>query len=1224
MLQHEAIGNVEVVIRQLLRSIDNRNCADCKANLVHEKDVFASIGIGVWLCEECSVCHTLTLGRGITLVKKAIAIGSVDKWTEKEINVMIKAASNVKMNSIYERYMENSVLKLTPSSSRDDRKIWIRAKYDSKLFMLPIPSISIPSILGNEELNKKRKSVIIGELLLQQQGAIQYDTSQPKEQSRVLPSRLADYFIVFGPGKLQQQSRDTSYDFSDPNLLPSMVKFQPAIVSCFPDAKTYPETPVPDAMSPFVFPTGLCLSEVEKTPSYFSFILTNISRQKLYCVTLHVYELIPGPESLRKVLGLPADAALPNWKIVYAPKALTIISNYAFYHLFTEFLRQLYHISLSRSPLPLERYIINFMLEVPLPPVGTTEVSFGLPQCTLKISRPPPNRLPMVDFSYRPLFTCLSVDNILLIFKYLCMERQVCLMSNNLALLTPMQEALLSFLFPFVWQGCYIPVVPTAMIEVLDAPIPFLVGIHRQYLVNTPVSHRPENVLFVDVEEDKVLLNNEVITIETDDTNVVIPPKPYEKLKNRIEEFSKVGRYYRNRLAEAGTAYINAEHLIPISSSTFEENVKGNLVSKDAVRRENGTTFRDLLGGSTPAKKSSNLEKSLQKATTKSPIDIKQHISILDPINNEPLDLSNMVDQGCDEYREYVEGLKDDSFDASEIRSAFLRFFVFNFVDYQDFLTTKIEEYSSSRGTGTAGRPESVGSKGVLSKWTKSMSHRKNPEENNTYIIEKAGPIRFDYIRYEEEKESNEYLKQVVNSQMFNNYIQERTEAVLPAEILLFDEHILAKKNRSVITSFAFTKSELPFLTDTKNDIRTSFYTISPNNRGLGSSNYSYPNGFPGLNPALYGEVRPVKVLVQLSEVVARKCATIDSVSRNYLHPATSDRHLDVDRLSEFRVSIFMETKVRNEKVIRNLIRIQSKYRMKKTCKRYNSEKRRVNLTANNTKFTVIIQSFARMVRCKLLRLRACKCVKTLQNLYRMTVARRKYLRVLNGITRVKAHMKGWLVRKKHAQYIDKTIELYQEQLLLLWNTEHTSLVYRSCFWLRISNATSKKSLVKIRFLELELSRIYNALGLASSNGTKHTFSPHFDLVNKKYFSNGNQTVSLVGPAAAVTDLNKKSLITFRNTIYLLLKYKSNAADNDNLFRRFNLLALKKRKQNLSQLLWTQNNTAMAVDYAQATKQICLMSNDALVLQDALRVDYLWSEMIRQDVYSVAAACFNM
>lgn len=69
------------------------------------------------------------------------------------------------------------------------------------------------------------------------------------------------------------------------------------------------------------------------------------------------------------------------------------------------------------------------------------------------ISRPPPNKLPMIDFSYRPLFACLSVDNIILVFQCLCAELTVCICSNNLAILTPVQEALLSFLFPLVWQG---------------------------------------------------------------------------------------------------------------------------------------------------------------------------------------------------------------------------------------------------------------------------------------------------------------------------------------------------------------------------------------------------------------------------------------------------------------------------------------------------------------------------------------------------------------------------------------------------------------------------------------------------------------------------------------------------------------------------------------------------------------------------------------------------
>ncbi|CAN0375386.1 unnamed protein product, partial [Discosporangium mesarthrocarpum] len=53
------------------------------------------------------------------------------------------------------------------------------------------------------------------------------------------------------------------------------------------------------------------------------------------------------------------------------------------------------------------------------------EVSFALPDRTVTIKRPPRNRLPMVDFSYRPLFACLSVENILLVFGLLLSEAKV-------------------------------------------------------------------------------------------------------------------------------------------------------------------------------------------------------------------------------------------------------------------------------------------------------------------------------------------------------------------------------------------------------------------------------------------------------------------------------------------------------------------------------------------------------------------------------------------------------------------------------------------------------------------------------------------------------------------------------------------------------------------------------------------------------------------------------
>ena len=50
------------------------------------------------------------------------------------------------------------------------------------------------------------------------------------------------------------------------------------------------------------------------------------------------------------------------------------------------------------------------------------EVNYALPDRTLTISRPPRNRLPLVDFSYRPLFASLSVENILCVVGLLLTE----------------------------------------------------------------------------------------------------------------------------------------------------------------------------------------------------------------------------------------------------------------------------------------------------------------------------------------------------------------------------------------------------------------------------------------------------------------------------------------------------------------------------------------------------------------------------------------------------------------------------------------------------------------------------------------------------------------------------------------------------------------------------------------------------------------------------------
>lgn len=41
-------------------------------------------------------------------------------------------------------------------------------------------------------------------------------------------------------------------------------------------------------------------------------------------------------------------------------------------------------------------------------------------------------------------------------------------------------ECLTSLLFPFAWQHVYVPILPSSLHHFLDAPVPFIMGIHSQ------------------------------------------------------------------------------------------------------------------------------------------------------------------------------------------------------------------------------------------------------------------------------------------------------------------------------------------------------------------------------------------------------------------------------------------------------------------------------------------------------------------------------------------------------------------------------------------------------------------------------------------------------------------------------------------------------------------------------------------------------------------------
>lgn len=63
------------------------------------------------------------------------------------------------------------------------------------------------------------------------------------------------------------------------------------------------------------------------------------------------------------------------------------------------------------------------------------------------------------------------------VYQRLFLERKILLVSKYKSLLTQTSTALMSFAFPFQWKHTLIPILPSDMIDVIDAPYPFLIGI---------------------------------------------------------------------------------------------------------------------------------------------------------------------------------------------------------------------------------------------------------------------------------------------------------------------------------------------------------------------------------------------------------------------------------------------------------------------------------------------------------------------------------------------------------------------------------------------------------------------------------------------------------------------------------------------------------------------------------------------------------------------------
>ncbi|XP_068716325.1 arf-GAP with GTPase, ANK repeat and PH domain-containing protein 1-like isoform X2 [Montipora foliosa] len=110
---------------QSIRNTDGNNvCVDCGA----PSPDWASLNLGALMCIECSGMHR-NLGSHVSRVRSL----DLDDWPS-ELTAVMCAIGNTLANSVWEGRMQNRTKPL-PSSPREEKEKWVRAKYESKEFL---------------------------------------------------------------------------------------------------------------------------------------------------------------------------------------------------------------------------------------------------------------------------------------------------------------------------------------------------------------------------------------------------------------------------------------------------------------------------------------------------------------------------------------------------------------------------------------------------------------------------------------------------------------------------------------------------------------------------------------------------------------------------------------------------------------------------------------------------------------------------------------------------------------------------------------------------------------------------------------------------------------------------------------------------------------------------------------------------------------------------------
>ena len=910
--------------------------------------------------------------------------------------------------------------KPTPHSSADEREKFIKNKYELKLYIKP------------QKTNEREESA----------------------------KRLAHYFMIVSKDKMILP--DKKLISSGKAIMPETIfkcEFNTNITYRYPE-RDYDNLPLPSRVFDFIFPQEIYVTDKMLSPEQRSFVLTDAEGNKQYGISIIFYERISPMDILnmceylntfRKELNYNEITTMPG--AVYSPKAICLLSHWPFYKQFSKYLQTLYRITKTPSvPIPIERYLMNFMYEVPVPPMGKTSVQFVVGDIPITLKRNPPNSLPFLNVDDQlNLFKCLSIRNVLTLFNALLQESKIVLISSHLHLLLEIAETITTLLFPFQLQGVYMPLLPSKLLDFLHSPVPFLAGVHPHWIKG----QHYDDVVFVYLDEDQILTTSQS-QLEA------LPKRPKQKLESRIEELLPwLHQQQQSNNQHNGNSNHKSSLISPHKHHEEKKNNDDNVITQE----------------------------------------INHQLDLL-PISNFLTSGSTILSNGANNTHNKPKNSKSKSQSKSknnsseeifrEIQKAFLKFFTSILANYNDKYTVKQKKND----------PNIRNKEYVYFKLNKQLNQIEF--EKDKFLDEGI------------DKSFRPFMEKLTQTQLFMAFCQEREELIeskskeIPVEIKYFDEEIIAKKNRS---TFQTKKKKTEFLNDESLDIKSVFVANPPNLNDLDCSEYSY-SSFPNqLKKSRFGIVRkvnaPWNAITNKTNLLKRtksqrlrgnhfKNEQTYSALQQLLamqHTAHINKTKSWDNFTEHvlvvqryirmmlaknqvynikksvlttqkTIRLYNETrlqsstfnKTRKSAVIlqsvfktylivqknKNNVYYQSTTTLQAVFRGYLYQKKFKNLQNS----TNILQGILKTYLIKKETKTKLESVQLLQKYLKTSFARTKHINTINSIARCQAVLRGTLLRNQQKKILNMQLSKIRKQILMLWEKTYTAFMYRAKFWI--------------------------------------------------------------------------------------------------------------------------------------------------------------------------------